>query len=198
MVQLAGHRCMSTGSDAFKRSVRQRRKRDIDRVCGADDSSSDDNAHDPSELHQRTMGITDQNLCEKPILKVVDLRARIAQAGYRDKSGRTDLEYRSDGQVKQLDAPGSDVLTQVTGTDIETLRGQVIEEFRVDQMHLAQVWLGRISGDSRAMLNPSTVMGITFNPEPGHQIDLVETLLAEVMDGRSLHRQNRGSHWFPS
>ena len=46
------------------------------------------------------------------------------------------------------------------GANDEALGAQLVEQFGMDQMHLAQVGLGRILADARAMLDRLAHMGV--------------------------------------
>jgi hypothetical protein len=83
---------------------------------------------------------------------------------------------RSPVKVK---AAGGDVLTELAGAHIESLRAQIVVQLRMHQMDLAEIRLGRIHCHPRSMLDRHAGMRVTFDTQPGDQIDLRRGWLTE-------------------
>lgn len=121
------------------------------------------------------------DLLEQALLEAVDLQAGVAQPGHLDDGLIAEPQPCPDGQAQQVDAARGDVLPELTRGDREASRGQLVVEFAVDQMDLAQVGLRRVLGHPRPVLHRHPEMGVAFHAEPRQQTDPVADGLAEVV-----------------
>jgi len=69
----------------------------------------------------------------------------------------------------QVEGFGCDVLAHVACADFETLRGEFIEQFGVNEMDLPQIRLGRIPRDTRTVFHRRTGMGFILDAKPFDQ-----------------------------
>ena len=91
------------------------------------------------------------------------------------------MQPRARWQRQQIDAFGGDVLAEVGGLHDKTLAAQFVEQLGVDQMHLAQIGLGRIPADAGAVLDRLAHMGVAGDAESREQANAQGRRLAEVM-----------------
>jgi len=67
-----------------------------------------------------------------------------------------------------------DVLPQRPRWHGEPVRLHLVEQFLVDQVHLAQIRLRRVAGDPRAVLHGDSGVGVPSDALPLHQADDVD------------------------
>ena len=75
----------------------------------------------------------------------LDLDARVAQALDPHDSVGAEVEQGACRQREEVDAAGGDVLAEVTRGYAVPVPGQVVEELRVEQVHLPEVRLVRVA-----------------------------------------------------
>jgi hypothetical protein len=121
---------------------------------------------------------------------MVELDAGIAQAGDFDNSTGAKIQSRAGRQRQQVDAFGGDVLTEVGRLYRKAPGAQFIEQFDMQQMHLAQIGLRRILADARAMLDRLAEMGVAGDTQSGQQANARTRRLAEVMAGAKADRND--------
>ena len=81
-------------------------------------------------------------------LKVIELRARIPQAGdFHDRIG-SKLQSSADGKAKQVDARSGHILAEIAGPDGEARCRELLVQLGMNQVHLTKVGLGRITRDA--------------------------------------------------
>ncbi len=69
-----------------------------------------------------------------------------------------------------FDAAGRDVLAHLTGRDGEAGGRQLSMQLRVEQVHLAQIGLGRIARHPRAVLDRLAHVRVVFDSEPRQEL----------------------------
>jgi hypothetical protein len=69
-------------------------------------------------------------------------------------------------------------------------------KFRMDQMHLAQIGLARITRDPRTMLNGCTEMGVTLNAQSRKKADALLLRFGKAVRQATTHRRHDSMHWF--
>lgn len=77
-------------------------------------------------------------------MKGIELLARISKPGQANYSHRPNVQLGVDRQRQKVNAFGRNVLADVARGKIETKGCQFVEQFSVNQMHLAKVRLQRI------------------------------------------------------
>ena len=75
------------------------------------------------------------------------------------------MEPRAGREAEQIDARGCDVLAHLACLHLKASLPQLVVQFCVDQMDLAQIGRGRVSRYPRAMLDGRTLMRVTFDTE---------------------------------
>ena len=75
--------------------------------------------------------------------------------------------------------PRVDVFAHLPGRHDETGGAQFVMQLGVDQVHLAQVRLGRIARHPRSMLDRAAQMRVVLDAETGQQPDAADVRLAE-------------------
>ena len=93
------------------------------------------------------------------------------------------MQPRAGRQGQQIDARGGDALAEVGRPNDETLLAKLIEQFGVDQMHLAQIGLRRIPADARTMLDRLAHMRVAGDLKTLEQAYAQARRLAEMMAG---------------
>jgi len=97
----------------------------------------------PGFAHKGTVGVAVEDGSHQPLLKFVELDARIAQPGDLNDRLTSDVPPGAGWQRQQIDAAGRDVLAEVTRHDRVTACLQFLEQLGMDQMDLTQVrWVG--------------------------------------------------------
>ena len=146
--------------------MRQHRWFDRDHVTGPDITSGKYDAHDTGFSDQRAVGVPVEHRGHQPGLEFVELNAGIAQPGDFDDSIAPEMQPRAGWQREQIDAARRDVLAEVTRHHRVAACAQFLEQLSVDEMHLAQVRLGRIARHARTMFHRRATMGVA-EPYPG-------------------------------
>ncbi|GHD08876.1 hypothetical protein GCM10016234_08910 [Tianweitania populi] len=134
------------GSHTFERLMRFGRKLDGDPVARSDLSAGKDDSHDAGQSCKTAILVPLENRGSEATPKLLDLRARIAQAGNRDFRTAFEDQPRIGRQNQQIDADCRDVLAQLSGGDYVALRTKQVEQLGMDQMDLPQVRLSGIVG----------------------------------------------------
>jgi hypothetical protein len=78
----------------------------------------------------------------------------------------------------------------LAGHDSETFRAQLVMQFGVDEVHLAQVRLCGVDGDARTMLHGDAGVSVTLDAEPVNEDCLASAGLAESMLAVAAHRDD--------
>ncbi len=91
------------------------------------------------------------------------------------------------GKAEQVDPSGRDVLAQVGRAHREALGLQLLKQLGVDQMHLAQVGLGRVPSHARAVLNRDALVGVALHAQPRQKVGLLGQALREPVPGVPRH-----------
>src|SRR5207244_3076277 len=76
---------------------------------------------------------------EQPRTKVVELHARIANAGDLDDHVAAHVKTNALGQPEQVHATRRHVLAELSGGDVEARVVQLVEQLGMEQVHLPQV-----------------------------------------------------------
>src|ERR1035438_1205380 len=93
------------------------------------------------------------------------------------------MQPRAGRQGQEIDARRGDVLPEIASLDHEALCPQFVEEFGVDQMHLAQIGLCRIFADARTMLDRLAHMRVAGDAEALQEAYAETRRLAEMVAG---------------
>jgi hypothetical protein len=163
----------------LKRHMGFARQLDINRIPGPDFASRRYDTHHTRLADQVSIFITIQYGRKKSLLEVVQLCARISQAGDRDHRRAAQMKACPLGQGKQVKTFGRYVFAQVTRQYLETAPLQFLEQFGMNQVNLAEIRLRRVFRDTGAMLDSHAGMGVPFHADPGDQLDAGLHLLAE-------------------
>ena len=117
----------------------------------------------------------------RPFWKVSIWMQGLRKSGDLDHGACPQMQPRARRQRQQIDAVSGDVLAEVGGTHDKTLHPQFLEQFGVDQVHLAQVGLGRIAADAGTVLDRLAHMGVAGDAQSREQANAQGRRLAEVM-----------------
>ena len=172
--------------------MRPRRQADGDLVAGPNGAAVHDDGHDAGEWRQVAVLVDWSHPIHEAVVDTVDLPARVAVAGDGQQRLGADVEHRSDGQVEEVEPAGGEVLAQLAGGDGEAGCGQLVEHLGGEQMDLAQIRLGGVGADARAMFDLCAHVGVAGDPEPGQQLDLGPGGLAERVVRRCVDGENGG------
>src|SRR2546430_5417606 len=116
-------------------------------------------------------------------LKIVDLDAWVAQPGDLDNGACTKMQSRAGRQGQQINAGGRDVLAKLARLYRKAFRGQLVEQFGMNQMHLTQIGQLRVLADARAVLERLAHMGVAGDTQSLEQANAAARRLAEMMTG---------------
>ena len=79
-----------------------------------------------------------------------------------------EAEASTTGERQQVEPDGGDVLAELTGLDVGR---DLVEELRLDEMHLPQVRLRRIASDTRAVLDRLAHVRVAIDPKSCEKAD---------------------------
>ena len=184
-----GVRC----SDGSQRDLLSRRKLHSNLVVSSHNTSDDDNRHHPALTFDGPIIRSSQDLAEQSWFESIDLLGWISKTGDANHGVVTEVEQRAFGKGEQVDAPCCDVLAQLPRCNLVAGCCHLVEQLRMDQMHLSQVGLRGITRNPRKMLNGCPCMGIALDAPSRNQDDLVDGLFAESVVGVAAHCDNDGS-----
>ncbi|GAA2464258.1 hypothetical protein GCM10010405_55770 [Streptomyces macrosporus] len=173
------------------RSVRQF---DLDRVAGAHHAAGPDDAHHPGLADDVAVLVAADDLLRQARPEVLDPEAGVAQSGELHDRLAAEAQQRARGRAEQVDAAGGDVLAELPRPHVEPRPADLVEQLLVDQVHLAQVRLGGVLGDARAVLDRHPRVDVPLHPEPGEQRDAVPVRLGERVRAVAADRRDRPAH----
>ena len=165
------------GSDPVQRLVRFWRNLGADPVARADGASRQNDAHDARLAHQVAFVVGVENRLAQSLLDGVELRAGIAQAGQLEDGVVAQTQLRAHRQRQQVDAASGHVLAHHRRVDVEAPTAQLVVQFGVNQVNLAQVGLVWILAHPRSMFHASAAVGVALHAESFQQDDLVAGVL---------------------
>lgn len=161
--------------------MRLGRQLDAYAVMRADDSTGDDDAHDPSLADQAPVLVAVKDRLHQPRLKDVQLITGIAQSGHLNDRVGTEVQPGAAGQAEEVQAAGGDVLAHLPRCDIEAAISQLVVELGMNEVDLPQVRLCRVGPNSGAMLHGHPGVRIVVHPDTGDKVDAVRIQLAECV-----------------
>jgi hypothetical protein len=173
--------------------MRQRWQLHRDRVVGSNLAAGHDHRHDTGLADERTAGVAVEHRSHQAGLELIQLYARVAEP--RDVENRRipDSQPGARGEPEQVDPACRDVLTHVSRHHSESLGSQLVVKLGVNQMHLAEIRLGRITGHPRTVLNRPATVGISLHSEAGQQVDAILIGLAEGVTLSPAYRNDETS-----
>ena len=166
----------------------------LDCIARLDRSIRNDDRHDARLADDRTVGGTVKCGSHQALAKTVELGTRISQAGYFDNGLWTQAEASPSRERQQVDASSRDVFAHLTGTNVKATGQQLVEKLGVHQVHLAQVWLGRIARHTREVLDRATMVRVTLDTQAGQQANARLIGLTEAMRDARAYRHNDTRH----
>ena len=171
--------CLEPLSNPLETAMRLGREHDSNRIARADLAAGQNDSHDSRLANKLSLAVAVEHGGQEAFLKTVDLNAGIAQARQFHDGGSTEMQLRANGKGEQVDAARGDVLAHLSGRDGIAFCGQFPEEFRVNEMNLAQVRLQGIGGDAGAVPDRFSRMGVTLDAEPGNKPNALHIRLGE-------------------
>lgn len=136
---------------------------DLDGVANANRSPANDNRHHAIAEQLRTGFGFERHRSAQALLKLVDLRTRIAKSGKRNDHVVTKTQGRTNGKLTEIKATGGEVFPERSERDIETIGPQFLVQFAGDEVHLTEVGAARIFLLAAQVLRRRTGMRVTFN-----------------------------------
>jgi hypothetical protein len=122
------------------------------------------------------------------------LRAGISEAREFDDRCWADGQPGTDGVAEQIEAPRGNVFAEIARNDRKPANRELGEEFCVNQMHLPQVRLRRISADTGEMLNGPPRMCVPLDAVTNAEADARECRFAERVTITPTDRVNYSVH----
>ena len=170
------------------------RERDIDVVPRRDEATLDHDGHDASLSDERTVGPAPEHGRQETRLKVLDLEARIAQPSDLNDGVRAHTQPRCGAQIQQRDASRGDVLAQLTRQHVMAADCHLREQFGMQEVHLSQIRLTRVFGDSRSVLDRHAKMRVIANTLAGHKFDRCYRRFCERVIPLAMDRHDLTGH----
>jgi hypothetical protein len=134
--------------DAFERAARFSWQLDLNPVIDSYFAARMHDAHDSCFSNHIAPAVSGQNCFQEPGLEVINLEAGVTQTCHLNDRVRSYPQKCSFRQGQEVDAVSCDVLSEVPGLHRETFLLKLDEQFCMDQMHLPQVGLRRITSNS--------------------------------------------------
>ena len=153
----------------MQRFVGRHRKFDFHRVVRSDDSADRHYPHDSGLAYHGSVLVAVENRCHKAILEVVELTARLAQAGHLDHRLTTKVQPCARRQKEKIDAAGENVLAHLARSYGETPQEKLVVQFAGEQMDLPQIGALGASPYLSPMADCRARMDIVLDPHPGYQ-----------------------------
>lgn len=150
---------------------------DNDAVTGTHTPASQHDGHYAGFSDQLALWPSAEHRRQQSLLPVIDLGTGIAKAGDFQNHFLADLKVRSSRETKRIYLLGRDVLAQISRPDPKTVLCNFVEQFGVDDVHLAKIGLCWISLDPRTMLNCHALVCVSFYPDPCNNRDFGHDLL---------------------
>lgn len=151
----------------------------LNRIAWCHRSAFQNYGHHARLSNEVPLRIPVQNSLLQPFLKLVDLLARISQAGDFQHRLGAQAQAGAGRKVEQSYPAGGDVLSQLAGLHLEAGPIQLIQQLLVNQVHLAEVRLARILFHSRAMLHSGACVGIALHAKTRQELNAGKVLLVE-------------------
>ena len=133
--------------------MRSERAFDANPIAGAHSSGAHHDRHHSGSSPDVAIAIAADNGSEKPFVEALDLAARVPQASHTYHCVFAKVKQGSRREIEKVDARCGDVLSQRPGSDRKAAGVQFVEQFALEQVHLPQIWLRRISRHSRTVLH---------------------------------------------
>lgn len=182
------------GSDDAQRLVWKRGKLNDNRIALGHIATRGDDCHDTGSSDQLTVLASLQNCRHQPLLKAIELNTRIAQAGELDDRVAANPEPRADREAQQIDTAGGDVLANIAGSHPKTSGPKLLKEFDLNQVHLAQIGLGWVPGDTRTMLHSLSSVRVTLDTVARDQAKARLARLTERVPRAQAQGDDRAGH----
>lgn len=167
------------------------RKFHFDRIPGDDRSGALYDAHDPGLSDEAALGIALESRSHETLCDSVQLTAWIAKAGDLDDRFSTDRQPCAPRQGEEIDAPGRDVLTDLTRCQLEPGFAKLSEQLLVYQVNLSKVGSVGIARNAGAVLHLLSVVGIAQDAEANHETDARPIRLAHRVSGTTADGYDR-------
>ena len=143
---------------------------DPDRVAFGDFAAGEHDPHDPGLADEVAQGVARQGGGHEAGLEFVELAAGVAQPGHLDQRP-SETQTRAGREAEQIDAARRDILAHDAGCQTKPGGFELVVQFGVDQVDLAQIGHGRVLGDARAVLDRHPHMRVALDPEPSQEAD---------------------------
>ena len=147
------------------------RQTDRDAVPGPHLSAGQYDAHHAGLADQPALAIAAEACRDQSWHQLLQLNARIAQAGQFHDRVAAEAQPRSAGQCDEVEAARREILAERYRREVEACRAQLIQQFRRQDMHLPQIGQSRIEPGARAVLDPRAAVRVTFDAEPREKPD---------------------------
>lgn len=181
-------------SDHLQRPVRFRRHLDGDWVAGFDVATGLDYRHDARLPDERPPLITLQHRSQQSGVELVQLYAGIAQARNCDDGRIADMQARPGGKPQQIHPARGNIFAHLPGAHGKTGSMERIMQFRMDQVDLTQVGLGRVTRHPRAMLDPLAAMRVALNSQSPEESNAPLSRFGKRVRWAAAHGEDGSTH----
>ena len=106
------------------------------------------------------------------------------------------MQTRTQRQSEKVHTTCGDILAHLTGGNVDACSGKIREEFRLQQVDLAEVHRLWVFADAVAVSDLDSGMGVAFYTQAGKDRDLFYDWLAETMGSAASHGNYDGGHEF--
>ena len=177
--------------------MRRRRQLYLDRHARPHLAAPADDSHDPRLSHDLTVRTSTEDGGKETGAKVLQLHARIPQAGELDDHFGTEPESSANREAKEVDSACRHVLAEIARSDRESSRAQLVVQLGVDEVHLAQIRLPRVPRHARPVPDRGALMRVSLDAQPRDEPDACLRGLAEGVAGTPSHANDQGGQMSP-
>ena len=167
------------------------RKAERNGISGADLAARQYDSHNAGLSREIALRIPAKQGGRKAVLIGIQLPTRISKAGHLHHGMCAELKSRTSRERKQVDPPGGDVLTNVTGSKWKSRDTKFLMQLFVDEMHLAKIGRGRVSPYQRSVFDRRSQMRVVFDTKPFNQTNAILHRLGEGMGLASADRNDQ-------
>lgn len=176
--------------------MRGRGELEFDPVSRSNLSTVHHDPHDAGLANQVAARVVIEGGFHEAGLKLVELVARVAQAGDLYDGRAPNVQTRTRGEREQAQSDRGDVLTHAAWVDGEPTFAKLVVQLRVNEVDLAQIRLRRVAGDSRPVFHRRSLVGVVAHTQACDEQDRVAARFAQGVDGTPTHRGDEASERF--
>lgn len=156
-------------------------------IASTNGASGNDNSHYSTLAFHNPIFRAPKNFAQKPWFEAVDLLAGVSESRDADDRFVTEVQQGVCREREQVDASRRHILAQLPCRDLISRCRHFIKKLGMDQVHLPQIRLCWIPGNSGAVLDSHARMRVTLDAPARDQHNFVDDGFAETVVRISAH-----------